>query len=311
MSAAVAGVLLGLMGGMGVVVALGRIPRLRRRTLRDRVAPYLRDTPAPSRLLADAQTPTPFPTLERLVRPLSQWGVRTLERALGGTVGLRRRLGYAGSDLSVEQFRIEQLGWGAAGLLGGIGLSLVLLAQGRIQQPAALAVLSILAGIAGVLGRDRALSRRARQRADRMMLEFPTIAELLALSVSAGEGAPGAIDRVARVGNGELARELRRVVAEVHAGAALSQALAALADRTSLPALVRFVDGIVIAIDRGTPLADVLRAQADDVREARKRTLIEEGGRREIAMMVPVNIGLASFRFLQVRTGRPRWPDLA
>lgn len=211
-----------------------------------------------------------------------------MERALGGTVGLRRRLAYAGSDLSVEQFRIEQLGWGAAGLLGGIGLSLVLLAQGRIQQPAALAVLSILAGIAGVLARDRALSRRARLRADRMLLEFPTIAELLALSVSAGEGALGALDRVARVGNGELARELRRVVAQVHAGAALSQALGALADRTSLPALVRFIDGIVIAIDRGTPLSDVLRAQAGDVREARKRALIEEGGRREIAMMVPV-----------------------
>lgn len=41
-------------------------------------------------------------------------------------------------------------------------------------------------------------------------------------------------------------------------------------------------------LERGTPLADVLRAQAQDVRELSRRRLVEEGGKREIAMMVPV-----------------------
>ena len=45
---------------------------------------------------------------------------------------------------------------------------------------------------------------------------------------------------------------------------------------------------MVIAIERGTPLADVLRAQAVDVRETGKRALLEAGGKKEIAMMVPV-----------------------
>ena len=35
-------------------------------------------------------------------------------------------------------------------------------------------------------------------------------------------------------------------------------------------------------------MADVLRAQAADVREASKRALLEAGGRKEISMMVPV-----------------------
>jgi tight adherence protein C len=287
-STTVAGALLGLAAGTGLAVAASRIPRLRRLTLEDRVSPYLLDAPVPSRLLAETRIVTPFPTLERLLRPLLRTGVGVLERVLGGTVGVRRRLEYAGGDRSVEQFRIEQLASGGAGLLAGIGLSLVLLAEGRVQQPAALAVVSVLAGLAAVLARDRALSRQVRQRADRMMVEFPTLAELLALSVSAGEGALGAIERVARVGNGELVRELRRAVADVRAGAPLGRALEAVGDRAPLPVLARFVDGIVIAIDRGTPLADVLRAQAADVREARKRALIEEGGRREIAMMIPV-----------------------
>ncbi len=61
-----------------------------------------------------------------------------------------------------------------------------------------------------------------------------------------------------------------------------------LAARVSVPQVVRFVDGLVVAVERGTPLADVLRAQAADIREQRKRELIEAGGRREVLMLVPV-----------------------
>ena len=43
-----------------------------------------------------------------------------------------------------------------------------------------------------------------------------------------------------------------------------------------------------VALERGTPLTDVMRAQAADVREASRRALMEEGGKREIAQMVPV-----------------------
>ena len=58
--------------------------------------------------------------------------------------------------------------------------------------------------------------------------------------------------------------------------------------RTPLASLGRFGEGVSVAIERGTPLAEVLRAQAADVREAGKRRLLEAGGRKEIAMMVPV-----------------------
>jgi tight adherence protein C len=68
----------------------------------------------------------------------------------------------------------------------------------------------------------------------------------------------------------------------------LLSALEGIAQRTSVPSLTRFVDGLAIAVERGTPLADVLRAQATDVREAGKQALLEAGGRKEIAMMIPV-----------------------
>jgi tight adherence protein C len=85
-----------------------------------------------------------------------------------------------------------------------------------------------------------------------------------------------------------LAVELRRCLAEARAGASLPAALQLLGERTGLPSLARFVDGVVVAVERGTPLAEVLRAQAEDVREVGRRALMESGGKKEIAMMIPV-----------------------
>jgi tight adherence protein C len=283
------GVLLGLAAGLGLALTFVRLPMLRRPSLDDRLAPYLRDAVRPSRLLEGEETITPFPTLERIVRPFVARAVRLLESWLGGGRSVRSRLDRLGSTSSLEAFRVEQLLWGGLGLLGGVAVSLVLLASGRVRQPVALVVLTLLCGLAGLLLRDRRLTTAVVRREERMMAEFPTVAELLALSVGAGESAVGALERVTRVCTGELARELGRALTEARAGANLVQALDSVSRRTGLPALSRFVDGVTVAVERGTPLADVLRAQAMDVREAGRRRLLEIGGRKEIAMMVPSN----------------------
>jgi len=279
---------LGLVGGTGLLLVVTGTPLTRKPSLDDRLAPYLRDTPRPSRLLAERTALTPFPTFERLLGPVLADLIRAVERWVGGVAGVRRRLVQAGDDLSVEQFRAEQVLWGFFGLAAAFGLAVLSVVSGSGTNPVALLVSAGLFTLLGVLGRDRWLTRQVRVREERMLEEFPTIAELLALAVTAGEGAVGALERVTRISGGELAKELGRALAEARAGASLVTALEGIAQRTSLAPLARFVDGVAIAVERGTPLADVLRAQAVDVREAGKRQLLESAGRREIAMMVPV-----------------------
>ena len=97
-----------------------------------------------------------------------------------------------------------------------------------------------------------------------------------------------AIERVARRGRGDLVDELAMTLADIRSGTVLASALEALGARCGCPALSRLCEAIIVAMERGTPLAEVLRAQAADSREAARRALIEEGGRREIAQMVPV-----------------------
>jgi tight adherence protein C len=248
--------------------------------------PYLRDAPRPSRLLATRQVggAGAFRVLAGPV--VADLGGR-IESLLGGSASVRRRLLRAGKAPDVERFRAEQVLWGAVGLLVGLLVgSLVWFGQGgSVVRP----VLIVLCSVgAGVVARDQWLSREATVREQRMLAEFPTIAELLALAVGAGEGAVGALERVCRLSHGDLSAELSRCLADARAGANLPTALQGLADRTGLMSLSRFVDGMVIAVERGTPLAEVLRAQAQDVRETGRRSVMEAGGKKEIAMMVPV-----------------------
>jgi tight adherence protein C len=279
---------LGVLAGGGLWLAVTGTPMARRATLDDRLAPYLRDAPRPSRLLAQADALTPFPTLERLLRPVLGDLMKVVDRWVGGVSGVRRRLDQLGTELTLEQFRAEQVIWGAFGLATALGLLVLTVLGGGGMNPLTLLLSAVIFTVGGVLARDRYLTRQVAQREERMLAEFPTIAELLALAITAGEGPVGALERVTRISSGELTRELGRALSEARAGASLVQALEGIARRTSLAPLARFVDGVAVAVERGTPLADVMRAQAVDVREAGKRALLESAGRREIGMMVPV-----------------------
>lgn len=280
-----AGVAMGLSLGLGLALIFSwfgaRTPRLE-----DRIAPHVRTT-GPGGFVDRTPTLTPFPTVERLLAPLLRDGVRAVERWGSSTTELSRRLRRAGSPVSVEQYRTEQVLWALGGLACGIAAS-VLFATTRGASPVVLLVMTFAFCIGGAAARDGSLSRDVKKRESRIVAELPTVAELLALSVSAGEGAVGALERVSRSTKGVMADELGGVLAAARSGVSLTQALERLGEDSGVPALRRFVDGIATAVERGTPLAEVLRAQAQDVRADGRRALMEEGGRREIAMLVPV-----------------------
>jgi tight adherence protein C len=287
-SATVTGMLLGLAAATGLVLVVSYAPPFRSVRLVDRLAPYVHDTPPPSRLLGTATEPGLLTAVRRIFGPVVGDGARLVDRLLGGRAAVRRRLDALGSESSVEDFRIEQVVWGGLGLLAAALVAAVgTLAAGSVNVLSA-GLLCLAGLVGGVLGRDWWLTQQVSRREQTLLAEFPVVAELLALAVTAGESPTAAIARVTRLSGGELARELDAALGRARAGRPLVEALQQVADRTSLDPLARFIDGLLVAIERGTPLAEVLRAQAADVREAGKRRLLEAGGRKEIAMMVPV-----------------------
>ena len=293
MNSVLLGGFLGLMLATGVILAVRAAPPMRPVRLMDRMAPYLGDTPVPSKLLErPSATSAPFIVIRRLFGPALGEIISLLDRLVGGSASVRRRLGGLGGRMTLDEFRLEQVVWGAIGMVGGGLLVTLLLGIARSHVDVVLAIGAAVVGLgAGVLARDWWLTRQLQQREAAMLSEFPVVADLLALSVVAGEAPADALHRVCRLTSGELAQDLGSALVRARAGTPLVKALSDLAAGATLEPFARFVDGLVVAIERGTPLADVLRAQAADVREVGKRALLEAGGRKEISMMAPVVIG--------------------
>ncbi|WP_224760638.1 type II secretion system F family protein [Salinibacterium sp. ZJ450] len=280
-------VLTGLGLGLGLWLLASTVPRIGRPRLIDRVAPYVLDVSEGARQRLARRTADPLPLFGLVLAPVIGPTRRLLASALGGTATIETRLRQSGSLLSVDAYRSSQLVWLVCGAILGVVLAV---AAGRLQPvglPMAVAVTLVTAGL-GLLARDLVLKRAAAKRVARIESELPTMLEFLTLSLSAGEGILDALRRVSRVSRGEIAAEFARVVAEVNAGVPLADSLHALARSLRVPAFSRVVEQLTGALERGTPLVDVLRAQAQDSRDDAKRQLLEVAGKKEVAMLVPV-----------------------
>jgi tight adherence protein C len=280
-------VLCGLALGLGLWLVVGLLPRLSRPGLASRVAPYVVDVSSSARDLLDRATADPLPVLRALFEPVLSRVRRAICALVGGDEATALRLRQAGASIGVEEFRSRQLLWAAMAAAVAVAAGVVV---GSVQPipfvaPAAFVV---VAAVAGFVLRDYLLQRAARMRVQRMTKELPTVLEFLTLSLSAGEGILDAIRRIARISSGQLAAELSRVPRDVSTGVPLAEALDGVSARLRMVPLTRAIEQVTGAIERGTPLAEVLRAQAQDSRESAKRELLELSGKKEVAMLVPL-----------------------
>jgi tight adherence protein C len=273
--------LIELCGATGVLLLWLGLPAMRAGKFERRVEPYLDGLSGrPSSLIVTHVTRS----------HAGRWLERQWARWRPGIDHeLSDRLAAAGDPRSPGEFRVEQLTWGLAASIGaGWAIPVVVSLIGASLDLRTVPLLAAIAFAGGWLGRDWRLGRQIKQRRAAIADELPTAIDLVTLSIMAGESVPAAFDRVARTRAGGIGEEFRWVVAQVRSGSPALEALEALKDRLPDYTMVRFVDALCTGIERGAPLADVLRAQADDVREARRRRLIEMGGKREVLMLLPV-----------------------
>ena len=273
--------------GVGLWSIVSTLPRLSRPSLSMRVAPYVVDISDAARAIVDRRPANPLPVFGLVLAPIIGRLTGALNVVLGGSESTLKRLRQAGRLQTIEEFRARQLVWGAAGGVGGTLVALAIAGYQSIPVVLQVAIVVVFL-IGGVLGREYLLQRQAKARVERMAEELPTVLEFLTLSLSAGEGILDAIRRISRISRGELSVELAGVTTEVAVGIPLSDSLAKLAATLELPAFTRCVEQIIGALERGTPIVEVLRAQAQDVRDEGKRELLEVAGRKEVAMLVPL-----------------------
>jgi tight adherence protein C len=270
MNGSIVGALLGMSAMTGLLMIIGRWRTTAAPDLAERVALH-RGTRSPR---------------SREIGPVGTYLALLVPRLLRTSDRGSTRLSQAGRSGGLPRMRVDQLTWGGLGLVTGAVVAVWAILGGATVL--ALVLLPVLGAVVGLLLLDRHISSQVKRRRARIEEQLPDVAELLAFAVAAGESIVPALHRVSDMASGDLADELRVVVAEASTGIPVQDALRSASDRMGVPAVERFVDGLLISLERGTPLVGVVRAQAADARAAQQQNLMEQAGKKDVVMLIPV-----------------------
>jgi len=131
---------------------------------------------------------------------------------------------------------------------------------------------------------DLLLRSKGQERQAKIALELPDTLDQMTIAVEAGLGFEAAMLRAAKNGRGPFAQELIRTLQDMQVGQSRKDAYLALADRTTVVELRRFLRAVIQADDYGIAVADVLRTQASEMRLKRRQRAEEK------AMKIPVKV---------------------
>jgi tight adherence protein C len=217
--------------------------------------------------------------------------------ALVARLGLPARIARAGlaDRLGVPGLLAAKL----AGAVAGVLLA-------TVAAPGAPGRLSVIvfAGlpVAGFLGPDALLERRARQRLRALRGGLPGALDLLAVGASAGRSPLTGLSELAE-GEGPLARELAMLSAETACGAPQREALAGLRRRVPVGEVAAMCGVIERSRRYGSPLAEQLREQASSMRAAQRRRIEEQAARAAPKIQLAVALLLVPSVLLMIAAG--------
>lgn len=225
--------------------------------------------------------------MQRVVLPM----LRRIGSAAGGlTPGgtlekVRRKLDMAGNPRYIgvsEYIGLKVLSAAVVIPLGILGLRQLDLAGGVLW-----ASVAVVIGI-GLWLPDIVLQRliEARQAAIRRTL--PDVLDLLVVSVEAGVGFDGAMQKVVEKSRGPLPDELGRVLEQVRLGKSRADALREMGERTRVPDLISFVAAVQQGETLGVSIAKVLRVQAEAARERRSQRAREAAAKLPVKLLFPL-----------------------
>ncbi|MDO8685210.1 MAG: type II secretion system F family protein [Clostridiales bacterium] len=132
------------------------------------------------------------------------------------------------------------------------------------------------------------LRTKAKKRQKSIIKSMPDALDLLMVSVEAGLAFDGALQKVAEKMHGPLAAEFENVLQEIKVGKQKKDALKDMADRVAVQDLTTFIGSVVQADQFGVSIVNVLRIQAEQMRQRRKQRAQEKAMKAPIKMLIPM-----------------------
>lgn len=135
--------------------------------------------------------------------------------------------------------------------------------------------------------------------------ELVSILQMLSIMISAGESPMMAMKYVAQRSDGVIPNLITQSFAKYESGRNIAQTMDFIAVATSSSQVRRLTNSIQIAIERGTPILDVLNNQVQALNKQINISLLKKSGKSEITLLIPV-----VFLILPVSISFAIWPSV-
>jgi tight adherence protein C len=188
---------------------------------------------------------------------------------------------------------------GAKGIFAVLGLVFGGLI-GSASAPKYVFVLALLFGGLGAFAPNLYLQSRIRSRQTAVSAELPDALDILAVSVEAGLGFDGAVQKLTEHMDGPLIEEFELALGEIRIGEGRGDALKKMAERNASQEMASFVRAIIQADQLGISLGRILKVQAGDTRLKRQLLAEEKAAKAPIKMLFPTVIFIFPAMFLVI-----------
>jgi len=186
--------------------------------------------------------------------------------------------------------------WSLPGFLGiwalsvALGVLLLFYVVGSLQSPTPTQIFAITVAIFpfAVLLPYARLRNKVKKRQKAIIRALPDAMDLLTTSVEAGLGVDAAFALVTEKTEGPLSETFALYLRQVGLGRARQDALVYVAERTGVPDLIGIAHSVNQGDELGTPIGDVLRRQAEDLRVARRQRAQLAAARAPVLMTIPM-----------------------
>ena len=135
--------------------------------------------------------------------------------------------------------------------------------------------------------------------------ELVNILQMLSIMISAGESPMMALRYISQRSVGYIPKLIDQSFSKYENGRNLAQTLEQIAIATGSSQVRRLTNSIQIAIQRGTPILDVLNNQVQSLNKQINLALLKKSGKSEIALLIPV-----VFLLLPVSISFAIWPSI-
>jgi tight adherence protein C len=196
----------------------------------------------------------------------------------------------ASRRLTAELFMAGRVALTGLGLLAGFTL-----ADGGRRI-----VFALLLGGAAVYLPGFFLKKAANSRADRIDGELPHFVDQLAIAIEAGMSFDAALMYLVDASEGPLTEELSRIMTELRVGQSRRAALRSFGDRIGTENTTAFANAVLASDQLGSPLGNILRAQAADFRHRRQMHAEERAQKAPVKMLFPIAIFILPVLFVVI-----------